>query len=152
MFLLVPCQQVSGTCQSHFCPVLSLPKVPRKYFELSPNTLPFLTLRFRKEDLTPTPNLLRIRPIPPPLGHILSALNLVELIRIDNKTAKTYVTSSHKVGFVDILALYKVYMTREVNSSDRTFNGFWKSLASKMYAQPAKIHNLMLSVKGCIRQ
>jgi hypothetical protein len=29
-------------------------------------------------------------------------------------------------------------MTREVNSLDRTFNGYWKSLASRMYAQPSK--------------
>jgi hypothetical protein len=50
----------------------------------------------------------------------------------------TYVTSSHKVGFVDTLALYNVYMTSEVNSSDKTFNGYWKSLASRMYAQPTK--------------
>jgi hypothetical protein len=56
----------------------------------------------------------------------------------------TYVTSSHKVGFVDTLALYDVYMTRVVNSLDRIFNGYWKSLASRMYAQPAKIHNLKL--------
>jgi hypothetical protein len=64
----------------------------------------------------------------------------------------TYVTSSHKVGFVNTLILYDVYMTREVDSSDRTFNGYWKSLASRMYAQPAKIRNLMQSVKRCIRQ
>jgi hypothetical protein len=38
-------------------------------------------------------------------------------------------------------------MIREVNSSDRTFNGYWKSLASRMNAQPAKIRNLMQSVK-----
>ncbi len=50
----------------------------------------------------------------------------------------TYVTSSHKVGFVDILVLSNVYMTKEVNSSDRIFNGYWKSLASRMYARPAK--------------
>jgi hypothetical protein len=50
----------------------------------------------------------------------------------------TYVTSSRKVGFVDILVLYDVYMTREMNSLDRTFNGYWKSLALRMYAQPAK--------------
>ena len=50
----------------------------------------------------------------------------------------TYVTSSLKVGFVDTLVLYDVYMTKEVNSLDRTFNGYWKSLASRMYAQPAK--------------
>jgi hypothetical protein len=47
-------------------------------------------------------------------------------------------TSSCKVGFVDILVLYDVYMIREVNSSDRTFNGYRKSLASRMYTQPAK--------------
>jgi hypothetical protein len=73
MFLVVMCQHASGACQSHFRPVLSLREASRKYIELSPNTLPFLTLRFHKKDLTPTPNLLRIRPIPPPLGHILSA-------------------------------------------------------------------------------
>ncbi len=50
----------------------------------------------------------------------------------------TYVTSSRKVGFVDTLALYNVYMTREVNSSDRTFNSYWKSLALRMHAQPEK--------------
>jgi hypothetical protein len=61
-------------------------------------------------------------------------------------------TSSRKVGFVEILALYNVYMIREVNSSDRNFNDYWKSLASRMFAQPAEIHNLMQSVKGCIRQ
>jgi hypothetical protein len=33
-----------------------------------------------------------------------------------------YVASLHKVGFVDTHALYDVYMTREANSSDRTFN------------------------------
>jgi hypothetical protein len=59
-------------------PVLFLPstkstKVPWKYVELSPKTPLFLTLQFRKKDLTPTPNLLQIRPIPSPLGHILSA-------------------------------------------------------------------------------
>jgi hypothetical protein len=70
--------------------------------------------------------------------------NLVKLICIYNKTANTYVTRSHKVGFVDILILYDVFMSWEVNSLDRIFNGYWKSLASRMYAQPAKIHNLML--------
>jgi hypothetical protein len=35
---------------------------------------------------------------------------------------------------------------------ERNFNGYWKSLASRMYARPAKIHNLMLSLKGCIKQ
>jgi hypothetical protein len=34
-------------------------------------------------------------------------------------------------------------MTKEVNSFDNTFNGYWKSLASRMCAQPAKIQNLM---------
>jgi hypothetical protein len=60
-------------------------------------------------------------------------------------------TSSLKVGYVNILVPYDVYMTREVNSLDKIFNGYWKSLASRMFAQPAKIANLMQSVKGCIR-
>jgi hypothetical protein len=63
MFLLVACQHASGTCKSHFCLELSLREVLRKYVELSPNT---------EKDLTPTPNLLQIQPIPPPLRHILS--------------------------------------------------------------------------------
>ncbi len=72
MFLAVMCQHASGACQSHFRPVLSLCEASRKYTELSPSTPPFLTLQFHKKDLTPTPNLLRIRPILPQLGHILS--------------------------------------------------------------------------------
>ncbi len=72
MFLVVTCQHASGMCQSHSCPLLSLHEVSRKYIEGSPNTPPFLTLRFHEKDLTPTPNLLQIRPILPPLGHILS--------------------------------------------------------------------------------
>jgi hypothetical protein len=31
----------------------------------------------------------------------------------------TYVTSSRKVGFVNTLVLYNVYMTKEVNSLDK---------------------------------
>jgi hypothetical protein len=72
MFLLVTCQHASGTCQSHFRTVLSLREAPRKYIELFPNPPPFLTLQFHEKDLTLTPNLLRIQPIPPLLGHILS--------------------------------------------------------------------------------
>ena len=45
-------------------------------------------------------------------------------------------TSSLKVGFVDTLVLYNVYMTKEVNSLDRTFNRYWESLASRINAQP----------------
>ncbi len=56
-----------------FPAVLSLREASQKYVELSPSTPPFLTLQFHEKDLTPTPNLLRIRPILPPLGHILSA-------------------------------------------------------------------------------
>jgi hypothetical protein len=72
MFLAVTCQHVSGTCQSHSRPVLNLREALRKYTELSPSTPPFLTLQFHEKDLTPIANLLRIRPILPPLGHILS--------------------------------------------------------------------------------
>jgi hypothetical protein len=58
------------------------------------------------------------------------------------------VTSSLKVGFVDIPVLYGTYMTEEVNSSKKTFNGYWKASALMMYAQQAKIHNIVRSVKG----
>jgi hypothetical protein len=75
------------------------------------------------------------------------ASNLVELIRIDNKTAKHIHYKFAQVSFVNILILYDVYMTKEVNSLDRTFNGCWKSLVLRIYAQPAKIRNLMQSVK-----
>jgi hypothetical protein len=59
----------------------------------------------------------------------------------------TYVVSSLKVGVVGILVLYNTYMTKEVNSSNRTFNDYWKSLAKMMYAQRAKFYNLMQFVK-----
>ncbi len=72
MFLAVTCQHMSGACQSNSCPVLSLHEASRKYAELSPSTLPFVTLRFHEKDLTSTLNLLQIRPIFPLLGHILS--------------------------------------------------------------------------------
>ena len=79
MFLAVTCQHVSGACQSHSCPVLSLREASQKYIELSPSTPPFLTLQFHEKDLTPTPNPLQIRPILPPLGHILSdVLDVIE--------------------------------------------------------------------------
>jgi hypothetical protein len=69
MFFAVTCQHASGACQSHSRLVLSLREASWKYVELSPSTLPSLTLRFHEKDLTPTPNLLRIRPILPLLGH-----------------------------------------------------------------------------------
>jgi hypothetical protein len=59
-------------CQFHSRPVLSLCEASRKYVEFSPSTLPLLTLQFHEKDLTLTPSLLQIRPILPPLGHILS--------------------------------------------------------------------------------
>jgi hypothetical protein len=73
MFLIVTCQHVSGACQSHSHPVLSLCEALQKYVELSPSTPPFLTLRFHEKDLTPTPNLLQIQLILPQLRHFLSA-------------------------------------------------------------------------------
>jgi hypothetical protein len=85
------------------------------------------------------------------LTSIGMASKLAELICVDNKQPNIYLISLLKVGCVDILILYNVYMTRELNSLDITFNGYWKSSASRMLAQPAKIPNLMQSVKGCIR-
>ncbi len=60
MFLAVTCQHASGMCQSYSRPVLNLREALWKYVELSPSTLPFLTLRFYEKDLMPTPNLLQI--------------------------------------------------------------------------------------------
>ncbi len=60
MFPAVTCQHASGACQSHYCLVLNLREALQKYVELSSSTPPFLTLRFYKKDLTPTPNLLQI--------------------------------------------------------------------------------------------
>jgi hypothetical protein len=77
MFLAAMCQHASGACQSHSHPVLSLREASRKYVELSPSTPPLLTLQFREKDLMPTPNLLRIRLILPPLGHILSSAQVI---------------------------------------------------------------------------
>jgi hypothetical protein len=72
MFLVAMCQHVSGACPSHSRPVLSLSEASWKYAELSHSTPPFLTLCFHKKDLLLTPRLLRVWPILPPLGHILS--------------------------------------------------------------------------------
>jgi hypothetical protein len=58
------------------------------------------------------------------LTCIDTASNLVELIHVDNKQLSTYMTSSCNDGFVDTLVLYNACMTREVNSSDRTCNGY----------------------------
>ncbi len=86
------------------------------------------------------------------LTYIDMTLNLVKLIRVINKTAKHIRDKFRQSVLVDTIVLYNVYITKEANSFNRTFNGYWKSLALRMYAQPAKIHNLMQSVKGCIRQ
>jgi hypothetical protein len=71
MFLIVRCQHASGACQSHSHPVLSLREALQNYVELSQSTPPFLALCFHEKDLTPTPRLLQVWPILPPLGHIL---------------------------------------------------------------------------------
>jgi hypothetical protein len=68
MFLAVRCQHASGACQSHSCPLLSPREALQKYAELSHITPPFLALRFHEKDLPPTPRLLRVWPILPPLG------------------------------------------------------------------------------------
>jgi hypothetical protein len=76
MFLAVRCQQASGACQSHSRLVLSLREASRKYAELSHSTPPFLALPFHEKDLPPTPRLLQVQPILPPLGCILSIFQL----------------------------------------------------------------------------
>jgi hypothetical protein len=77
------------------------------------------------------------------LTCIDKASNLVKLIILIMRQPNINVMSSLKVGFVDIPVLYNTYMTKEVNSSNRSFNGCWISLALMMYAQQAKINNLM---------
>jgi hypothetical protein len=59
-----------------------------------------------------------------------------------------FATNSLKVGYANILTMYDVYMTREMNSLDKNFNSYWKCSVSSMFAQPAKIPNPMQSVKG----
>ncbi len=66
------CQHASGACQSHFRPVQSLREALQNYTELSRSNPPFLTLHFSEKYLTSTPRPLRVWPILPPLGHILS--------------------------------------------------------------------------------
>jgi hypothetical protein len=63
---------MSGTCQSHPRPVLHLREALQNYMELSYSTPPFLVLCFHEKDLPPTPMLLQVWLILPPLGHILS--------------------------------------------------------------------------------
>ncbi len=90
------------------------------------------------------------------LSCIDTALNLVELICVVDKTAKHIHDKFTQIWLCRYPPspppLYDFYMATELNSSGRTFTGYWKSLASRMYAQPAKICNLMQSVKGCIRR
>jgi hypothetical protein len=135
MFLLVACQHASGTCQSHFCPVLSLRKVPRKYVELSPNTSPFLTLQFRKKDLMPTPNLLRILPIPPPLGHILSNYpNKIIQFGISWACTPTPPPTPTTLVVVVLCSRYTAFFEQSIpfwnNKSDSTYIGiqYWKNV------------------------
>jgi hypothetical protein len=59
---------MSGVCQSHSCPVLSLCEASQNYTELSHSTLPFLALHFHEKDLPPTLRLLQVWPILPCLG------------------------------------------------------------------------------------
>jgi hypothetical protein len=80
MFLAVRCQHVSGTCQSRSHLVLNLREALRKYSELSHSTPSFLALDFHEKDLPPTPRLLQVWPILPPLGHILSYRTLCLLV------------------------------------------------------------------------
>jgi hypothetical protein len=96
MFLAVTCQLASGAYQSHSRPVLSLREASWKYVELSPSTPLFLTLRFHEKGLSPTPNLLQIRPILPPLGHILSWKNYFgKKVRTDNASDVKWVECEH---------------------------------------------------------
>jgi hypothetical protein len=71
------CSSLSGVSMRQAC----ASPVPAQYYlreasqnkaELSHSTLPFLALRFHEKDQPLTPRLLRVWPILPLLGHILS--------------------------------------------------------------------------------
>jgi hypothetical protein len=58
------------------------------------------------------------------LTCIDTASNLVELVRIDNKTAAHIRDKFHRRGSVDTPLLHDVYMTRVVSSLDENSNGY----------------------------
>ena len=80
------------------------------------------------------------------------ASNLVELIHVHNKTAKHICDKFTQSWLCQYPCPVRCLHDKEGGFMRQNFWWHWKSLASRMYAQQAKIHNLMLSVKGCIRQ
>ncbi len=80
------------------------------------------------------------------------ALILVGLICIDNKTAEHIRDKFTQSWLCQYPCPVQCLHDKEGGFMRQNFWWHWKSLASRMYAQQAKIHNLMLSVKGCIRQ
>ncbi len=86
------------------------------------------------------------------LTCIDTASNLVKLIRIDNKTAKHISDKFTQSWLCQHPCPVRCLHDKGGEFIEQNFQWHWKSLASKMYAQPAKICNLMLSVKECIRQ
>jgi hypothetical protein len=90
MFLTIRCQHASGTCQSHFRPVLCLREASRNYAELSHSTLPFLALCFYEKDLLPTPKLLKFGRyslcsgmfFQSPQGHLGDMVQLDDLVSL----------------------------------------------------------------------
>jgi hypothetical protein len=66
------------------------------------------------------------------------ASNLAKLIRVDNKTAKHIPDKFTKSWLCQYPCPVQCHMTREVNSSDRNFYSYWKSLAFKDVCSTSK--------------
>ncbi len=68
--------------------------------------------------------------------------NLVELVRIDD----------HKSGCHNTHGQHDVSMIMEENSSDQSFNTYYKVAESKMFQPPVKTHKPLQYVSICIKQ
>jgi hypothetical protein len=80
------------------------------------------------------------------LTCIDTASNLVELVRIDNKTSNH---SSRRHGSVFTLARFVVSMIREVNSLVASSNGSWTLLVSKILVHLELSHLLGICFSMC---
>ncbi len=86
------------------------------------------------------------------LTCIGTVTNLVELIRVDDKTSDTSQGDMHNVGYHVIRGHNNVYMILEENLLEKSFKLSYKTVVLRMYAQVQRIHRLMLYVKGCTKQ
>jgi hypothetical protein len=81
-----------------------------------------------------------------------TASNLVESIRIDNKTHVTYETNSSRVGCLAIPNPFVAYTIRTANSSEAHFNGSSTVLTSRMFSRHPRIRNRTQFANVCTKQ